>query len=210
MRPGRLAEHPVVVPRDVKLLGWISEQYAISDVQLARLMSRKVPTAVSLVWRWQAAGWVHARKLIVDEPRLVWPTADGRRIATSPHRPWQPSHGAVRHILRVNDVRMWLQELRPGAQWISERTLAQQDGHGTSFRRAHRPDGVLVAEQRAAVEVELTPKPVGRLGGIVEELLADHDVVWYFVSRATLPALQRLSEQIGDRLQVFPLSVVNG
>ena len=51
--------------RDLRLLRWVAEQYAVSIPQLARLMGRSEHAARWLRARWQRAGWAQGRMLLV-------------------------------------------------------------------------------------------------------------------------------------------------
>ena len=91
----------------------------------------------------------------MGEPVLVWATRPGLRLAGLDYRAWRPNAGMVQHIAAVNEVRLFVGERRPDAEWICERELAR-DGYA-SANGAHRPDAVAVVDGReVAVEVELT------------------------------------------------------
>src|SRR4051812_18034697 len=80
--------------RDLRLLRWIAEQYAVSIPQLARLMSRSEHAARWLRARWQRAGWAHGRTLLVGQPVFVWLTREGSRVAGAGFKVWEPNAGA--------------------------------------------------------------------------------------------------------------------
>lgn len=67
--------------RDLKLLRFIGEQYAVTLPQLARLMDRSYHAARWLRSRWERAGWVKGRALLVGEPVFIWLTRRGLGVA---------------------------------------------------------------------------------------------------------------------------------
>jgi DNA-binding CsgD family transcriptional regulator len=58
-RPARRGDASLVraTERDLRLLRWVAEQYAVSIPQLARLMGRSEHAARWMRARWQRAGW---------------------------------------------------------------------------------------------------------------------------------------------------------
>jgi len=90
--------------RDLRLLRWVAEQYAVSIPQLARLMGRSEHAARWLRGRWQRAGWAQGRTVLVGRPVFVWLTRDGSRVAGAGFKVWEPNAGALAHIEAVNDV----------------------------------------------------------------------------------------------------------
>jgi hypothetical protein len=56
--------------RDLELLEFIGEQYAVTLPQLARLIDRRLDTARSLRDRWKRAGWINSGQLCSRPRRL--------------------------------------------------------------------------------------------------------------------------------------------
>lgn len=193
--------------RDLELLRWVGDQYAVALPQLARLMGRSDHAARWLRARWQRAGWVDGRALVVGRPVFVWLTREGSRVASVEFKPWQPNPGGLAHIEAVNEVRLWIAERRPAALWTCERALTWDVVPGSSHGRAHRPDAVVQVDdgRRVAVEVELTQKSRARLERIVARLLADFDAVWYFAAPGPEQSLAGLAARSGGRLHVSRL-----
>jgi hypothetical protein len=191
-----------VSPRDVELLRVVGEQYAVTVPQLARLMGRSEHAAVWLRKRWQRAGWVEGRALLVGRPVFVWPTRAGLEVAGLPYKPWAPSPGALAHVEAVTAVRLWLDARGHGWEWVPERELVREHG-----RQGHRPDALVLADgQQVPVEVELAQKKRERLEAIVRGHLAAHPTVWYFAAPAPKRVLDELAAGLGgERLQVLPL-----
>jgi hypothetical protein len=193
--------------RDLAVLPVIAEQCALTQPQLARLIGRSEHTARWLRQRWQRAGWVEGRVLLVGRPAFIWLTPRGQRACGVDFKPWRPQAIArLPHLAAVTDVRLHIAQRRPEATWISERVLARERALRNEHR-AHLPDAeVLIGEQRVAVEVELTQKERHRTEAIVAELCARYDAVWYFAAPA---AHRHLSAVIGrnhfDRMQLLEL-----
>lgn len=70
--------------RDLRLLRIVAEQYAVTVPQLATLMGRSHHAARWLRERWQAAGWVEGRAVLVGRPVFLWPTRRGLRACPTP------------------------------------------------------------------------------------------------------------------------------
>jgi hypothetical protein len=201
-RGGRPADGKVrPSARDLELLRFVGEQYAVTLLQLARLMGRSLHAARWLRARWERAGWARGRSLLVGEPVLVWATRRGLRLAGLDYRAWRPNPGMVRHIAAVNEVRLFVRERRPEADWVCERELAR-DGHA-SANGGHRPHAVAVVDGReVAVEVDLTHKRRRR----TERIVTSYGSVWYFAAARPRRAIEQVAERVGGgRVQVLPL-----
>src|SRR3954469_24111610 len=208
-RPARRAGAGLVraTERDLRLLRWVAEQYAVSIPQLARLMGRSEHAARWLRARWQRAGWAQGRTLLVGRPVFVWLTRDGSRVASAGYKQWEPNAGALAHIEAVNEVRLLVAQRRPEAVWVCERELSARPLPGAPSVRSHRPDAVVRVEggRRVAVEVELTLKSRARLERIVGQLLGEFDAVWYFAGPTPARAVGAGARRVGSRLHVASL-----
>src|SRR4051794_30493070 len=108
--------------RDLAVLPVIAQQCAVTQPQLARLIDRSERTARWLRDRWQRAGWVEGRVLLVGEPAFIWLTPRGQRVCNVDFKPWRPETiGRLPHLAAVTDVRLYVAERRPEARWVSER-----------------------------------------------------------------------------------------
>ncbi len=190
-----------VSPRDLVLLAWIGEQYAVSLPQLAVLMGRSFHAARWLRSRWERAGWVRGRAELVGWPVFVWLTAEGSALAGGEFRTWKPRPARLAHVAAVNDVRLHIQTRAPGAVWVCERRLARELPRGV-----HLPDGLVArADERHAVEVELHPKARRRTRAIVADVLSRYDAAVYFCAPGARRQLDELASEFGGRLAVRPL-----
>lgn len=181
-----------VSERDVELLGFVGEQYAVTLSQLARLIGRTYRTARGLRDRWCAAGWAESARLTVNLPPFVWLTRSGSRVAESPYRTWDAQNASMAHVAAVTDVRIMLERRLKLGVWECERQLAQRSP-SRSETRPHLPDGVLDGPGRVVVEVELTLKSRIRLAAIIGELSDTYQQVWYFAPEHLHTALRRLA-----------------
>src|SRR5215208_3213511 len=127
-RPARRADAGLVraTERDLRLLRWVAEQYAVSIPQPARLMGRSEHAARWMRARWQRAGWAQGRLVLVGRPVFVWLTREGSRVAGVSYKPWEPNAGSLAHIEAVNDVRLLVHQRRPEARWVCERELTSR------------------------------------------------------------------------------------
>ena len=200
------AGHPRVSPRDLSLLRLIGEHYAVTLPQLARLIGRSEPAARWLRTRWQKAGWVEGRALIVGQPVFVWLTREGQRLAGLDYKLWSPNPGILAHVRAVVEVRLYVTERRPAAVWVSERQIAR-DRRSEPGESGHLPDAVVEIDGReAAVEVELTLKKRARLERIIAANLARYENLWYFTVPGTRRALEQVAAQVGgEKFAVLPM-----
>ena len=192
-----------VTERDLRLLRIVGEQYAITLPQLARLMGRSHHAARWLRERWQAAGWVEARALLVGRPVFLWLTRRGLRAAGLDYAVWRPAAGALAHVAAVTEVRLHVEARHERAVWVSERDL----GREAVRRGVHRPDGLVRLDGReSAIEVELTLKERRRAARIMGELLAGYAAVSYFAAPAPYRLISDLADELGaGRVQVLAL-----
>jgi hypothetical protein len=174
--------------RDLDVLAWVAEQYAVRLDQLEPLLGCR-RTVQRTVARMREAHLAETRRLLVGEPAWLLPTATGLRTCGSSFRAWQPRLALMAHIAAVTDVRLHVREQAPGSVWVCERTLAREQRSDQ-----HLPDAlVLVEGQRVAVEVELTVKSRRRVTGILDELCTGFDSAVYFCAPASHRQLSGLA-----------------
>jgi hypothetical protein len=174
-RAVRPACEAVLRRRDIDVLAWVAEQYAVRLDQLEPLLGCR-RTVQRSVARMREANLVETRRLLVGEPAWLLPTATGLRACGASFRVWQPRLALMAHVAAVNEVRLHIGAQAPGSVWVCERALARE-------RRSdqHLPDALVLLEgQRVAVEVELTVKSRRRVTGILDELSARFDSAVYF------------------------------
>jgi hypothetical protein len=174
--------------------------------QLARLMGRSLHAARWLRARWERAGWARGRAVLVGQPVFVWLTRRGQRVAGSEYSLWRPNPGALAHIAAVTDVRLWVADRHPQAEWVCERELARE-ARLTETGGRHRPDGLVVLDGRELpVEVELSHKRPARRERIMRELVARYGQAVYFAPDGPRQGLEETASSIGsERVQVLDL-----
>ena len=198
----------LVTERDLALLPVIAAQCAITQSQLARLLGRSEHTARSLRARWQRAGWIESRVLMVGVPPFIWLTPAGQRVCGVDWKPWRPSAlGRLPHLAACTDARLMVAERVPEAVWTSERELLRAARLNDVTRSRHMPDAeVTIGERTVAIEVELTAKERKRTELIVLSLLGRYDAVCYFAVGATRRQLEAIARKEHFRgLQVLEL-----
>src|SRR5947209_4624102 len=77
-RAGRESDAIRLSSRDLAVLRWVSEQYAVRLDQLAVLLGLGVRSARRVAERLAAAGLVERRRFLVDEPLWLWVTPRGQ------------------------------------------------------------------------------------------------------------------------------------
>lgn len=173
--------------RDIALLTWTAEQYAVRFDQLHQLVNRYKGSEVTesnikaLVNRWRKADWVKKRKIVYGEPAWIWVSKEGLQAMDLPYPQWEPKPGRMAHIHAVNAVRLFV-EGRPevDSHWISERQIHLER---RAADRKHKVDGeVNYQGNLVAIEVELTQKSAYRLQSVLRELSQSYPAVWYFLA----------------------------
>jgi hypothetical protein len=155
MTAGSVRAGPRVTERDLLVLGWIAEQYAVRMDVLPVLLGRArrdpavlgVPVSVqrarTQVRRWEAAGWAR-RQFLLGRSWVVL-TAAGLRLVglrAGQHQlsAWQPVATQLAHIHAVSLVRLHLEaRMEPGQRWVCERYLRQENAQ----TRRHVFDGAV-------------------------------------------------------------------
>ena len=70
----------VMSKKDLELLEWINEQYAVREDQLARLLGRSRASARRWASAMRDAGLCRREVLFRGEPAFVWLTAAGAKL----------------------------------------------------------------------------------------------------------------------------------
>ena len=181
--------------RDLDVLEFINEQYAVREDQLGVLLGRSRATARRWASEMRDAGICRRELLLRGEPAWVWLTQRGAGLTERRYRPWRGHLGKLEHIKAVCDLRLHLASQVPDAGWVSERELLSRNenallGRGGSRRSdaPHIPDAELALPNgdRHALEIERTRKSKQRLERIIRELARRYDDVVYFCGDASV------------------------
>lgn len=207
-----------ITGRDLCVLRFIGEQYAVRADQLARLLKRPDEGALSesgtraVLSRWEKAGLSASRKVIADEPKFIWLTRKGLEEVGLSFKPWTPTAVWLAHIFWTNQVRMHSEARHPGCSWRSERELRKgRKMQSISTTQSHEVDAEIHLPQGVvAIEVELTPKSVDRRRAIMAEVATRYTTVWYFAPPNVAALLEQTAESLveKDRVRIYGLELV--
>lgn len=202
--------------RDITVLTWIGEQYAVRLDTLQRLLGREAQqatkvegqvsesTARRVLERWKQERLVSSRKWFYGEPEWVWLTAHGLRQMELPFKAGQPSVALLSHVHLVNLLRLYTEATyKEFKQWRGERLLRQLHRGDSGF---HIPDGEVVTDTGViAIEVERTLKSRPRVEQIVQTLSHHYQRVWFFVTPETRPLVTEATARQRDRFTLYDL-----
>lgn len=216
-RHRRDAGQILLTDRDVDVLVWTAEQYAVPFDQIAALLGRPGPllglsATRRVLARLRKAGLLTCQKILADEPSYCWLTRKGLKRLGVAYTYWKPTIGFLAHIRAASALRMALEDAGERRQWVSERDLRQGTGIGV-----HVPDAELRdqdSDEVIAIEVERSQKGRARLREIAYKLAGTYTQSWIFARRGS-PAWQSWErvlreESLGDRIQLLELPVPAG
>ena len=218
--PRRDKGHIRLNPRDLTVLTWIGDQYAIRLDSLQVLLGRAAQqatkvegqvsesTARQVIDRWKQEDLVATRKFFYREPEWIWLTANGLRQMDFPFKLWTPKVGLLPHFHLVNQVRLHTeQSYKHFCQWRGERLLRQEHRGDTKF---HVPDGEVVtnSQEVIAIEVERTVKSRPRVHAISKNLSRQYQRIWYFVTPATRFVISEAVAEYQAEFRLYDLSKI--
>jgi len=184
------AVEPLLSRRDLDVLGWTGEQYAVRTDQLGAFLDCTPRTVQRLLSRLREQRLVEVRRVLVGEPAWVIPTVKGLRASGLSFAAWHPTLGLLAHVAAVTEVRLHVQSRSPESEWVCERVLAREKHNP----QEHLADAlVLLDGRRIAVEVELTVKSKRRTRTIIKELVDRYDAVLYYCASGPLRLLSELA-----------------
>ena len=171
----------LVTERDLAVLRWISEQFAVRADVIRWLLGGDRPISEGrtrqVIDRWRRAGLVNQRRFFLGAEPVVWPTREGLRLVLDGYRARTPALSMLAHIHAVSLVRFGLERRGAVNGWVPERALYR----ARPSPDIHVADGEYTdqAGRRTAVEVELTVKAADRLRRIIGDLTLEYDRVLY-------------------------------
>jgi hypothetical protein len=211
---GKQRERPrgvLVTERDITVLRWISEQFAVRADVIRWLLGGDRPLSEGrtrqVVDRWRRAGLVNQRRFFLGGELVVWPTREGLRLVLDGYRARTPALSMLAHIHAVSLVRIGLERRGEVKGWVPERALYR----ARSSPDVHVADGEYTDSlgRRTAVEVELTVKAAERLRRIIGDLTLEYDRVVYVTSDGRVAAAVRgAAHALGesDRVELVDLA----
>ena len=217
-RPARRADAGSIrlSQRDIDGLLLVGEHWGAPSDLLAAALRVDPGRLPALTARWRRAGYAATGRL-GPGPGWCWLTRDGMTATGLGFPATRPALGRLAHLRAILAARLWMQANPAWAQgqawWHSERRLrAEQPAAG---RKGHVPDaeihwpsidGSPYAGQVWAIEVELTPKPLGRTTRIMTGLLApmSYAQVIYLTAPKARPVVTRAAGSVppGEQARV--------
>lgn len=195
-----------ITPRDHTCLTWIALQYAIRLDQLQRLLFRHTPEGdrhkrkaesdhlsldrtYEIIKKWRALDLAEKKTILHGDQLWIWASRQGLREVQQPFNfSGGPSSVRLPHLYAINQVRLAIEEKRPGDVWKSERQIRKEmPGPTRGEQQPHLPDAILYATNGkvTAIEVECHEKTESELEEDLRELAVSYRSVWYFTTRAT-------------------------
>jgi hypothetical protein len=214
MRGAMVTRAPAAITqRDLEVLRWVGEQYAMPMAVVAELVARDGALSASsaprvaarLAARLERPGYADRRPLLGHQ--WLVPSRKGLRAAGLSYGVEVPAEILLRHVAQVGQLRLYLERTYPTATWESERAIRQRCA-GIPLRRA---DGGLYWSDDAsatAIELERYIKRPGRyLGVVTARDPAWNAGIWWFTPAGQVELLTaRLRAAGGGELhQVYPL-----
>ena len=203
--------------RDLLVLQWIGEQYAVRFDTLQVLLGHSAQqvtkvenllgdtSARRVLDRWKQENLVQDRKILSGQPKWVWLTAHGLRQMNLPYKPKDPVAGQLLHLHLVNRIRLHAEaKYAHFKSWRGERQMRYEHWNDKAF---HVPDGevILTNNEVIAVEIERTLKSRRRIDAIVKQLDHQYGKVWYFVSAETRAAVQAATDAKRGKFSLLSL-----
>lgn len=194
-----------LTPRDLILLRWGGEQYALRFDQSQRIMAKyspeqdlQTPGVLSdsatrhRLRELEIAGLITRKKRLTDAPESFWLTTAGYRAAGLPFRLITPSADDLEHIYWCAQVRLWLLLNQPehAEAWRSERW--QRRELDQKIKQVKLPDAIMAMPQGGTIAVEVERTVKGPIA-LVEALKARamiYDQVWYVCPPESIKAVQ--------------------
>jgi hypothetical protein len=209
----RAANPAPLSQREIDALVLCAEHSGIPYDLLAGILGVPATKVGRIVGRWCDLGWAAAGRL-GDGPDWCWLLPAGMRLIDSPYRAAPPNPARLAHSRAVLATRLRFAANSPEAQWRPERDLAAvAPGRGPHVAdgELYWPLGGRFGGQVWAIEVELTPKSLGRTGQIIQDLLhnpAGYAAAIYLVSATArsvvLRAVGELAPAQRARVSVRP------
>lgn len=200
----------ILSERDLWLLLWIGDMWAVTKDQLERLLARQPKRldkvkregsldANRLVQRWRAMGLVDYRKIDAEHKPWIWLTKQGLAEMGLPYTFVEPKKGKINHYYWCNEVRIHVEgterHTQHKRQWRSEREL-KWGREGGSRWASHPVDAEIPTTvendkiETIGVEVEVTAKSKERTLEIMNGSLRYYDWLWYFCNGETIPVVK--------------------
>jgi hypothetical protein len=224
--PQRKPSRVELTQRDLSVLRFIGEQYAICFDQLQRLLGAqagasaqvteggKLSESASRVWlsRMRSVGAIEVEKPFRGQPQFIWLKLFGLKLAELDYDYLKPATTTLQHHYWCAETRLYLASRRPGDTWISERQLRSEQAQAARNQQKmpELPDAHLLTQRGIiAVEIELTVKQASRLTALLRKRAAEYYTIWYFTTQKTRirveTAKKELPLDMRERVQIYAL-----
>jgi len=219
---------PRLEERDLIVLRWMMQMYAVRFDQLQVLLARHSPkknelkdpehvsgsTVRTHLDRWKTLKLVEYRKIYAgkDEPLWCWLSSYGLNYLANEEDEYdklivysyflpKPNRDLT-HIYLINQARLYIEKQYPNYIWRSERQLLkQQAARPKAIKQKHITDGLLYRPDGRAIalEVERWDKAEDRLDAIMQELAQTYHRTWYFVSKKARSAVLKARAKLPEK-----------
>lgn len=220
---------PRLEPRDLIVLRWILQMYAVRFDELQVLLARHSPKQKELtdpehvspstvrthLRRWKALGLVMYKKILADKDNPLWcwltphgltylafeEDEQGRAMVYSYYLP-KPRE--LTHLYLINQARLYIERYYPAYTFKSERQLRrEQSARPKAIKQRHLTDGLIYRPDGNAIalEVERWDKAGTRLKDILQELAQTYHRTWYFVSKQARTAVTKAHAHLPESLR---------
>ncbi|MHB8596697.1 MAG: hypothetical protein ACYDER_07795 [Ktedonobacteraceae bacterium] len=220
---------PRLEPRDLIILRWMLQMYAVRFDQLQVLLARHSPKQEELtdpehvspstvrthLRRWKALGLVTYKKILADKDNPLWcwltphglnylafeEDEQGKSIVYSYYLP-KPRE--LTHLYLINQARLYIERYYPAYIFKSERQLRrEQSVRPKAIKQRHLTDGLIYRPDGKAIalEVERWDKAGSRLKDILQELAQTYHRTWYFVSKPARTAVTKAHAHLPESLR---------
>lgn len=137
----------LVTERDVTVIRWVGEQFAVRSDVIRWLLGGDRPLSEGrtrqVIDRWRRTGLVNQRRFFLGAEPVVWPTREGLRLVLDGYRSHTPALSMLAHIHGVSLVRLGLERRGAVNGWVPERALYRArpspDVHGQALKLRVRP-----------------------------------------------------------------------
>jgi len=201
-----------IMPRDVRVLSWIGEMYAVRFDTLAILLAQEkedqealdVGGVYAVVKRWQKAGFVESRNIFREEPNYVWLTSLGLKEFGFEFEYRPPALTQVNHYHQTNRVRLLVEQEKGFEEWVSERTFRNKN------KRIRYTDGIAYIDgKKVGIEVQLSREDRDdydkKLSTFCDKSQYDFDRLWIYTTReeSVKNAVLRYGKKVGMKKEEY-------
>lgn len=220
---------PRLEERDLIVLRWVLQMYAVRFDQLQVLLARHSPkqgeladpehvspsTVRTHLRRWKKLGLVLYRKILAGkaDPLWCWITPYGLRFLAFEedqngelitYTYYEPKDKELKHLYLINQARLYIEQSYPKYTFKSERQLRrEQHARPKAIKQRHFTDGLIYRPdgRPIALEVERWDKAGERLHGILQELARTYHRTWYFMGRKARTAVKKAFAKLPEAEQ---------